>query len=100
MVKHIVFFKLKNFESEVEKQAKMTEIKDALEALIDKVSVLRKMNVVFNINPAEEYDLALVSEFDSLTDVNTYAVHPDHVAVGKNIIGPFKVARACVDYEF
>lgn len=100
MVKHIVFFKLKNFESEAEKQAKMIEIKDALEALIDKVSVLRKINVVFNINPAEEYDLALVSEFDSLADVNTYAVHPDHVAVGKNIIGPVKIARACVDYEF
>lgn len=44
-------------------------------------------------------DLILTTELDSLEDVNTYANHPEHVAVAKNIIGPVKADRACVDYE-
>ena len=63
MIRHIVMFKLKEFQTPAEKQAKMQEIKDKLEA------------------------------------VNTYANHPEHVAVAKGIIGPVKADRACVDYE-
>jgi hypothetical protein len=51
------------------------------------------------MNPAEVYDIALVSEFDSLEDVNFYAKHPLHVAAGK-ILAEVKESRACVDYEF
>lgn len=99
MVKHIVMFKLKPFETAAEKKAKLQEIKEKLEALIDKIEVLCGIRVDFNINPAETWDLILTTELDSLEDVNTYANHPEHVAVAKNIIGPVKADRACVDYE-
>ena len=99
MVKHIVMFKLKPFETAAEKKAKLQEIKEKLAALIDKIEVLRGIRVDFNINPAETWDLILTTELDSLEDVNTYANHPEHVAVAKNIIGPVKADRACVDYE-
>lgn len=99
MVRHIVMFKLKEFASPAEKQAKLEEIKTKLEALIDKIDVLRKIEVKFNCNPAETWDLILVTELDSLADVNTYANHPEHVAVSKGIIAPVKADRACVDYE-
>lgn len=99
MVRHIVMFKLKEFASPAEKQAKLDEIKTRLEALIDKIDVLRKIEVKFNCNPAETWDLILITELDSLADVNTYANHPEHVAVAKGIIGPVKADRACVDYE-
>lgn len=99
MVRHIVMFKLKEFASPAEKQAKLDEIKTRLEALIDKIDVLRKIEVKFNCNPEESWDLILITELDSLTDVNTYANHPEHVAVAKGIIGPVKADRACVDYE-
>ena len=36
MIRHIVMFKLKEFQTPAEKQAKMQEIKDKLEALINK----------------------------------------------------------------
>lgn len=98
MVKHIVMFKLKEFNSEEEKLNKMNEIKQALEALIEKIDILRAIRVDFNINPAETWDLILTTELDSLEDVNTYANHPEHVAVTKGIIGPVKADRACVDY--
>ena len=99
MIRHIVMFKLKEFASPAEKQAKLDEIKTKLEALIDKIDVLRRIEVKFNCNPAETWDLILITELDSLADVSTYANHPEHVAVAKGIIGPVKADRACVDYE-
>lgn len=93
-------FKLKEFATPAEKQAKMQEIKTGLEGLINKIDVLRLIRVDFNINPEETWDLILTTELDSLADVNTYATHPEHVAVAKGIIGPVKADRACVDYEY
>ncbi|MCD7976655.1 MAG: Dabb family protein [Tannerellaceae bacterium] len=100
MVKHIVMFRLIDFPTPEEKQEKLVEIKTKLEALIDKIDVLRKINVGFNINPAETWDLILITELDTLEDVAVYANHPEHVEVAKNVIGPVKADRACVDYEY
>ena len=99
MIRHIVMFKLKKFENAEAKQAKLNEIKERLEALIDKIEVLKYIHVDFNCNPAETWDLILTTELATLEDVNTYANHPEHVAVAKGIIGPVKADRACVDYE-
>ena len=77
MIRHIVMFKLKEFQTPAEKQAKMQEIKDKLEGLLNKIELVKMIRV----------------------DVNTYANHPEHVAVAKGIIGPVKADRACVDYE-
>lgn len=100
MIKHIVMFKLKAFETPAEKEAKLQEIKEKLEALIDKIDVLRSIRVDFNCNPQETWDLILTTELDTLEDVATYANHPQHVAVAKGIIGPVKADRACVDYRY
>ena len=100
MVRHIVMFKLKPFETPAQKLAKMKEIKQALEALKDKINVLRYIHVDFNINPAEKWDIILTTEMNTLEDVNTYSTHPEHVAVAKGIIGPVKIDRTCVDYQF
>lgn len=93
-------FKLKEFESADEKIASMLNIKEGLEALKDKIDVIRYIQVDFNCNPEEAWDVILTTEFDSLEDLKTYATHPEHVAVGKQAIGPVKADRACVDYEF
>lgn len=100
MIKHIVMFKLKAFETPAEKEAKLQEIKEKLEALIDEIDVLRSIRVDFNCNPEETWDLILTTELDTLEDVATYANHPRHVAVAKGIIGPVKADRACVDYRY
>ncbi len=96
MIRHIVLFQLKDSS---EKQYVMSHFKAAIEALPAVIPWIRHIEVRFNTNPEEAYDVALVSEFDSLDDVNRYAVHPDHQAAAK-IIGPHKENRACVDYEF
>ena len=89
MIRHIVMFKLREFQTPAEKQAKMQEIKDKLEALINKIDVLKMIRVDFNCNPAETWDIILTTELPTLEDV----------AVAKGIIGPVKADRACVDYE-
>ena len=53
MVKHIVLFKLKEELPATEKQAVMNQFKEAIEALPAKISVIRKIEVGLNVNPAE-----------------------------------------------
>ncbi|MCC8134827.1 MAG: Dabb family protein [Tannerellaceae bacterium] len=100
MVKHVVMFKLIDFPTPKEKQEKLVEIKTKLEALIDKIDILRKITVDFNINPAETWDFILITELATLEDINIYSNHPEHVEVAKHVIGPVKADRACVDYQF
>ena len=99
MVKHIVIFKLRDEITQEEKLDIMNRFKVAIESLPATIPFIRKIEVGLNINPAETWNIALYSEFDSLEDVKAYATHPDHVAAGK-IIADAKENRACVDYEF
>lgn len=80
------------------KQSELKAIKSGLEALMGVVPSLRSMEVGINCNAAEKFDLALVSTFDDMAGLEAYAVHPDHVAVGKRIRAILD-ARACTDYE-
>ena len=98
MVKHIVMFKLKETLSAEEKLVVMNDFKAAIEALPAKIDVIRKVFVGLNINEAEQWDICLESEFDSLEDVKLYAALPDHVAAA-GILKDAKQDRACVDYE-
>ena len=99
MVKHIVLFKLKDSLSKEEKCDVMNRFKVAIEALPEKISVIRKVFVGLNMNEAETWDICLESEFDTLDDVKLYATHPDHVSAA-GILKDAKQDRACVDYEF
>ena len=83
MVKHIVLFKFKKTGDIASVKATMREFKSALEALKDKIPFLRFIEVGVNENPKEDFDMCLVTEFDSMEDLANYAVHPDHVAAGR-----------------
>ncbi len=99
MIKHIVLFKLKSFENEALKTAKLNEIKEGLLALQGKVDTLLSIEVGLNCNENETFDIALTTTFNNLDDLESYAKHPDHVAVGK-IVREVLESRSCVDYEY
>ncbi|MDD4609918.1 MAG: Dabb family protein [Bacteroidaceae bacterium] len=99
MVKHIVLFKLKKEIAESHRLEAMNKFKEAIEALPSVMDFIRKVEVGFNCNDSEVYDIALYSEFDSLEDVKRYATHPQHVAAGK-LLADVKESRSCVDYDF
>lgn len=99
MVKHVVLFQLKaDMDAALLKEDIMLQFKQAIEALPAKIRFIRHIEVGINRNPSETFDLALVSEFDSMEAVMAYSIHPEHLAAA-SIIGPYKAARSCVDYE-
>lgn len=98
MVKHIVLFKLKKETPTGEKLEVMNKFKQAIETLPSVIPFIRKVEVGLNINPAEQWNIALYSEFDTLDDVKAYSVHPAHVAAAR-LLADVKENRSCVDYE-
>ncbi|SMO58963.1 Stress responsive A/B Barrel Domain [Saccharicrinis carchari] len=97
MIKHLVLFKLKAFATEAAKTAKLNEIKKSLEALPATIKVIKSLEVGINVNPDEDYDIALSVEVETMDDLEIYAKHPDHVACGA-ILRAVMQSRACVDY--
>lgn len=78
MIRHIVFFKFKENSSDNERESLIL----ALEALKEKIAEVRELKVGRDIgHKPNSYHIALDSVFDSFDDVETYAVHPDHVEV-------------------
>jgi hypothetical protein len=100
MIHHIVMFKLlESLPMEQKEQNKM-EMKKRLEALKEKIDVIRSMQVGINIKQSERaFDVVLVSTFDNLQDLEIYRVHPSHqefVAYAAQI----REQTASVDYEY
>lgn len=98
MVKHAVMFKLVPFGSESEKQAKLEELKRHMLSFKERIPNVLYVNVGFNANPAEEWDLILECGFETMEDLKNYIVHPVHVEFGQQVMKPVKAGRACVDY--
>lgn len=99
MIKHIVLFGLDDT-MPGNKKAHLTEIKKRLEALTQEIDALKGMQVKFNVNPAEKYDFMLIADVEDMDALGVYAGHPSHVSIVKELIAPYKVSRACVDYEY
>lgn len=95
MIRHIVVFQ---FDEQKISSDLLQKMKTELEALVDKIPVLRKMEVGINANPNEKNHLVLTADIDSLEDVEVYAKHPAHLEVVK-LIKPVSNQRACVDYH-
>ncbi|TKG96487.1 Dabb family protein [Puteibacter caeruleilacunae] len=100
MIKHIVLFKVKEFESDVEKQEALDKMKDQLLALEPIIDELKFIEVGLNheLNSAN-YDLCLTTHFESMDDLKVYANHPEHLKV-VDYVKTIAVQRACVDYKY
>ena len=100
MIRHVVMFQFKE-EAEGRTKAENVAITKAmLEALPEKIDWIRTSQVATNSEQADiaNWDLCLISDFDSFEDLERYRVHPDHVAVG-TFMKPVRIARSCVDFE-
>ncbi len=101
MIRHIVMFQFKPKADGRSKKENVVIAKDMLEKLQGVVPTLRSSYVGQNHELAnqENYDLVLVSEFESLEALQEYIVHPAHKKVGE-FISKVREKRACVDFEF
>jgi hypothetical protein len=95
MVKHIVFFKLKDNSDE-----NKNLVKSKLLTLKGKVEVLKDIEVGLNFADEDRaYDIALLTDFDSEADLNTYAVDPYHLEV-VDFIKSVAVSSKVVDFKY
>ena len=95
MVRHIVFFKLED-NSDANKQ----RVKDRIMSMQGKMDFVKHLEVGINFSPEERaFDLALISDFETREDLNTYATHPIHVDV-VNFIKSLNTVSKVVDYDY
>ena len=95
MIRHIVFFKLKDNSSEED----LTRLTSTLQSLKGKISLVRELTVGKDVGrQAKSYDLALNTTFDSMEDLASYAVAPYHLEVVE-VIKELCESTCKVDYE-
>lgn len=94
MITHVVMFKLS------EEHADQAETMRArLLELPERIPQIRYYEVGVNIVDSDRnYDLVLISKFDSREDLRAYSAHPDHQEVLKYIRSIISSSVA-VDYE-
>lgn len=95
MVTHIVFFKLADPTT-----ANIAAVRDKLLSMQGKIDLLRHLEAGIDVIRSERsYDVALITRFDSLDDLQAYQVHPYHAGE----VVPFMKANCssvvAVDYE-
>lgn len=100
MINHVVLFKLKAYDSEQEKTAVMNNINESLLALKEKINELKYIEVGKNYQlETKSFDICLISHFETIADMEAYAIHPEHLKV-LALIRENMVDRAAVDFEF
>jgi len=99
MIKHIVFWKLKEEALGNDKATNARLIKEKLESLNGQILGLLKLEVGIDyVHGAASGDVALYSEFDSREALDDYQVHPKHKAV-QAFVAEVRTDRMVVDYE-
>ncbi len=99
MIKHIVLWKLKNVAEGASREQNASKMKNDLEALRNKIPVIRHIEVGINMVPSDAaYDIALYSEFASEKDLDVYQKHPAHLQIA-DFVGKVRESRVVVDYK-
>ncbi len=100
MIKHIVFIKIKGASSEDEKIKGLNQLKEIFENLPSQIPEIKTFETGLNISDSSSAsDFALIGEFNSKEDLETYKSHPEHLKV-LDLISSLKGRTAVVDYEF
>ena len=93
MIKHIVMWK---FREGTEKE--MMEFIQRLRGLYGVIPQIRQQEVGIDCAGGKNYSAVLVSEFDSLKDLEAYKTDPRHVEVSA-LCKAIREDRVAVDYE-
>ncbi len=95
MITHIVFFKLKEPSPET-----VAVTRDVLLRMAGKIPEIRHLEVGVDVIRSERsYDLAILTRFDSLADLQTYQTHPLHAGEVVPYIKSVCSSVVAVDYE-
>ena len=99
MIKHIVFWKLKDEANGLSKIENANTIKQRLENLNGKIEGLITLEVGIDfLHSAESADLVLYSEFENKEALTFYANHPLHKEI-MPFIAEARSERRVIDFE-
>ncbi len=95
MITHIVLFKLSDPSPE-----NLDATREKLLSMQDRIDLLRHLETGLDVIRSERsYDIALVTRFDTLEDLQAYQIHPYHAGV---VVPHMKLVCSsivAVDYE-
>jgi hypothetical protein len=95
MITHIVLFKLSNPTAEA-----VAIVRDKLLSMEGKIPQLRHLEAGIDLIRSERsYDVALITRFDSLDDLQAYQVHPYHAGEVVPLMKSVCSSIVAVDYE-
>lgn len=93
MINHIVMFRFGDDKEQVQ------IVKEKLEELPPRIAEIKHYEVGINMIESERaYDMVLISKFDSMDDLESYATHPAHEEV-LQYIRSVATSIVAVDYE-
>jgi hypothetical protein len=95
MITHIVLFKLTNPTSEA-----LAEVRDKLLSMGGKIPQLRHLEAGIDLIRSERsYDVALITRFDSMDDLQAYQVHPYHAGEVLPLMRAVSSSIIAADYK-
>jgi hypothetical protein len=98
MIRHIVSWKLKATDL-AQKQADAEGIATRLGALVPLIPEIKHLQVGIDFGTLPgNWDVVLVSDFDSVADLDVYQIHPEHLDV-VDFVRSVVSDRAAVDFE-
>jgi len=99
MVKHIVFWKVKEEHEGLGKEELIRKIKEMIEEMRNTVPTIEKIEVGRDFNKSDKaFEVALYSSFQDRNALDEYQRHPAHEEV-KRFVAAVTTERAVVDYE-
>ncbi len=100
MIKHIVMWTIKESHNGKTKNQIALELKTKLMALKPIISEIKNFEVGINsLFEGKNFDVVLISEFESDQALLNYAQHPEHLKV-VDFVKEIATGRAAVDFEF
>ena len=100
MVRHIIMFKFIDVKDPDDCMQKANRLKAAFAPLRNIINVVESYEVAINEKSTDfSYDVAIISEYNTWNDLETYLNHPEHqkaISSCKDI----KKEKAVLDYEF
>lgn len=97
MLRHIVSWKLTGADV-AEVDAQVERIADDLESLAGRIPEIISIRVVRNVvNPEQNFDAAVIADFEDADALRAYIEHPAHVDAAA-YLKSVTVQRACVDF--
>ncbi len=99
MVKHIVFWKMKEALSASDREEALRKIKRGFEAMQGVIPGLLRIEVGIDfLRSPESSDFALYCEFESRAALDGYQAHPLHQAM-LPLVRDVRIERRVVDYD-